>query len=111
VSGARPATVGGHDARRLAAGRIGTHPAANHNAIAEALAFHQGIGIEPRHQESIFRIFERLHGVESYPGTGIGLAIVRKGAERMGGGAGVESAPDTGSGFWVDLPVFREGTP
>ena len=71
----------------------------------------QGIGIEPRHQESIFRIFERLHGVESYPGTGIGLAIVRKGAERMGGRAGVESAPDTGSGFWVDLPAFREGTP
>jgi PAS domain S-box-containing protein len=62
-----------------------------------------GLGIAPEHQERIFRIFERLHGVEAYPGTGIGLAIVKKGVERMGGQAGVESAPGQGSKFWVEL--------
>lgn len=63
-----------------------------------------GIGIAPEHQERIFRVFERLHGVESYPGTGIGLAIVRKGLERMGGRVGVESALGQGSRFWIALP-------
>lgn len=63
-----------------------------------------GIGIAPEHQERIFRVFERLHGAESYPGTGIGLAIVRKGLERMGGQAGVESQLGQGSRFWIALP-------
>jgi PAS domain S-box-containing protein len=62
-----------------------------------------GIGIAPEHQERIFRIFERLHGVETYPGTGIGLAIVRKAVERMGGRVGVESALGQGSRFWMEL--------
>jgi signal transduction histidine kinase len=62
-----------------------------------------GIGIPPEHCERIFRIFERLHGIESYPGTGIGLAIVRKGMDRMGGQAGVESEVGRGSRFWVEL--------
>lgn len=62
-----------------------------------------GIGISPEHHERIFQVFERLHGSEAYPGTGIGLAIVRKGAERMGGSAGVESAPGEGSRFWIEL--------
>jgi signal transduction histidine kinase len=64
-----------------------------------------GIGILPEYHERIFRMFERLHGTDSYPGTGIGLAIVRKGVERMGGRVGVESAPGTGSRFWVELPA------
>ncbi len=63
-----------------------------------------GIGIAPQHQERIFRIFERLHPVDAYPGTGIGLAIVRKGAERMGGSFGLESAVGQGSRFWIELP-------
>ena len=62
-----------------------------------------GIGIAADHVERIFRVFERLHGTESYPGTGIGLAIVRKGAEQMGGQAGVVSEPGSGSRFWVEL--------
>jgi len=62
-----------------------------------------GIGIAPEHQERIFRVFERLHGVEAYPGTGVGLAIVRKGIERMGGRVGVESEVGQGSRFWIEL--------
>ena len=56
------------------------------------------------HQDRIFQVFERLHGVEEYPGTGIGLGVVAKGAMRMGGRYGVESALGEGSRFWVELP-------
>jgi PAS domain S-box-containing protein len=61
-----------------------------------------GIGIAPGHQAQIFRVFVRLHR-EGYPGTGIGLAIVERGVERMGGRAGVESTPGQGSRFWFEL--------
>jgi PAS domain S-box-containing protein len=62
-----------------------------------------GIGIAPEHRTRIFQVFQRLHGLAEYPGTGIGLAIVRRGAERMGGDAGVESGPGKGSRFWIEL--------
>jgi signal transduction histidine kinase len=62
-----------------------------------------GIGIAPQYQEQIFGVFERLHGRDTYPGTGIGLAIVRKGTERLGGRAGIESVLGQGSRFWVEL--------
>jgi light-regulated signal transduction histidine kinase (bacteriophytochrome) len=63
-----------------------------------------GIGIAPEHHERIFRVFERLHRSSDYPGTGIGLAIVRKAMERMGGTSGVESQLGQGSRFWIELP-------
>ena len=63
-----------------------------------------GIGINPEHHQRIFKVFERLHGAESYPGTGIGLAIVRKAIERMGGQTGLESTLGRGSRFWIELP-------
>lgn len=63
-----------------------------------------GIGIAVEQQERIFNIFERLHGLDAYPGTGIGLAIVRKGVERMEGRVGVESQVGQGSCFWIELP-------
>ncbi len=62
-----------------------------------------GIGIKKEHQERIFQVFERLHGVEAYPGTGIGLAIVKKGIERMGGHVGLNSETRRGSTFWIEL--------
>jgi signal transduction histidine kinase len=64
-----------------------------------------GIGIPADDQNRIFRVFERLHGVDSYPGTGLGLAIVRKGVERMGGQVGVESEVGKGSRFWLRLKL------
>ncbi len=62
-----------------------------------------GIGIAPENQEKIFNVFERLHGIETYPGTGIGLAIVKKGMERMGGKVDVESEIGKGSIFTIKL--------
>lgn len=61
-----------------------------------------GIGVAPESQERIFQVFKRLH-TTAYPGTGIGLAIVQRGVERMGGRAGVLSAPGEGSRFWIEL--------
>jgi PAS domain S-box-containing protein len=62
-----------------------------------------GIGIEKGAQAKIFEVFERGHPSAEYEGAGIGLAIVRKAAERMGGDVGVESELGKGSRFWVEL--------
>jgi signal transduction histidine kinase len=62
-----------------------------------------GIGIAPEDQQRIFGMFARIHSEKLYEGTGIGLAIVRKAAERMGGASGVESEPGRGSTFWIQL--------
>jgi signal transduction histidine kinase len=59
--------------------------------------------VEHRADDITHRAFERLHGAQQYPGTGIGLAIVQKGATRLGGAAGVDSDPGVGSRFWVEL--------
>jgi PAS domain S-box-containing protein len=64
----------------------------------------KGIGISAEYQERVFGVFERLHAADSYPGTGIGLAIVRRAVERMGGTVGVESQLGKGSRFYVQLP-------
>jgi signal transduction histidine kinase len=63
-----------------------------------------GIGIPPEYQEKIFNMFQRLHSEEEYPGTGIGLATVRKSVEMMGGKVWLESEVGTGSCFFVSLP-------
>jgi PAS domain S-box-containing protein len=60
-----------------------------------------GIGIEPRYHSKIFEVFQRLHSQNAYPGTGIGLAIVHRALQRIGGDVGVESEPGKGSRFWI----------
>lgn len=63
----------------------------------------RGIGIDPRYQAKLFRIFERVPNKAPYEGTGIGLAIVRKAADKMGGTCGVDSDGTHGSRFWIEL--------
>jgi signal transduction histidine kinase len=64
-----------------------------------------GIGFDMTYQERIFEIFQRLHRAEDYPGTGIGLAIVRKTMERTGGRAWAESSPGQGAVFYLQIPT------
>ncbi len=68
-----------------------------------------GIGIPEEYRDRIFGIFERLHSEDSYPGTGIGLAIVSKAIERMDGRVGFKSEQGSGSTFWVDLRRVEPG--
>jgi signal transduction histidine kinase len=63
-----------------------------------------GIGIDPQYQQQIFRIFQRLHTKREYEGTGIGLAIVQKAAQKLGGAVRIESETGKGSTFFVRLP-------
>ena len=62
-----------------------------------------GIGIAPEHKDRVFQMFGRIHPEKKYEGTGIGLAIVKKAVERMGGTVGYDSEPGKGSRFWLQL--------
>ena len=67
-----------------------------------------GIGIEPRHHEQIFGVFQRLHTREDYKGSGLGLAIVKKAASKLHGSVRLESEVGKGSTFYVALPKTQE---
>jgi PAS domain S-box-containing protein len=68
-----------------------------------------GIGIAPEYLNKIFDMFQRLHSKEEYPGTGIGLAVVRRAMALMGGKVEVESEPGKGSVFVVKFQTTRAG--
>jgi light-regulated signal transduction histidine kinase (bacteriophytochrome) len=64
-----------------------------------------GIGIDSQYHEQIFDIFKRLHTERQYEGTGIGLSIVKRSVQRIGGKLRLESKVGKGSTFYVDLPT------
>jgi hypothetical protein len=88
-----------HNPKRI---EIGWHSAPE-DAV-DIFVCDNGIGIDPKYQQQIFRIFQRLHTEREYEGTGIGLAIVQKAAQRLGGAVRLESEPGKGSTFTLRLP-------
>jgi PAS domain S-box-containing protein len=66
-----------------------------------------GIGIDPRYHEQIFRVFQRLHTTQEYQGTGLGLAIVKKAASKLHASVRIESKTGEGSTFFVALPKIQ----
>jgi two-component system, NtrC family, sensor kinase len=70
-----------------------------------------GIGFKPDYAGRIFGIFQRLHGRNEYPGTGIGLATCRKILERHGGTVRASSQPGEGATFVFTLPIEQTGEP
>jgi PAS domain S-box-containing protein len=76
-----------------------------HNGSVRLWVEDNGIGINPKYQSRLFGMFERVHQDAGYDGNGIGLAIVRKAAEKMGGSVGVKSDGAHGSSFWIELPT------
>ena len=90
--------------------REGVTPKVQISATADAgvmtLVVHDnGIGFDPQYARRIFRVFERLNGRSSYPGTGLGLALCQRIAERHGGTITAESVPGEGSNFTVTMPI------
>ena len=67
-----------------------------------------GIGIDEKYHEDIFKMFRRLHSREEYGGTGIGLAVCKKIMDRHNGQIGVESNPGEGTTFWFTLSPANE---
>lgn len=79
--------------------------AAHHGSRCDLYVRDNGIGIDPRYHDRIFKMFKRLHTHKEFEGTGIGLAIVKKATVKLGGSVRIESAVGSGSTFIVTLPV------
>lgn len=62
-----------------------------------------GVGFDMKYHDRVFEMFQRLHRAEDYAGTGVGLALVRKAMQRMGGRVWAESAPGQGACFFLEL--------
>lgn len=88
------------------------HPKVSVNALDQSdhwlFEIHDnGIGIEERHYNKIFAIFQRLHTRSQYSGTGIGLSVCKKIVERAGGSIWVQSKPGSGSTFYFTIPKIE----
>ena len=82
---------------------------AREGAFGKLSVADNGIGIDPRFQDRIFTIFQRLHERGRYPGSGIGLSIVKKIVERHKGHVRVESDIGRGARFCFTIPEARDG--
>lgn len=67
-----------------------------------------GIGFDMQYHDKIYQVFQRLHLLEEYEGTGIGLSIARRVIERHGGKMWAEAKPDQGASFYMQLPISKE---
>ena len=89
--------------------RVRVHGRLLGDGHCEIIVSDDGIGLEMKHAEHIFKPFQRLHGRFEYEGTGIGLTICQKIADRHGGTISVKSVPDQGAEFRVVIPISQDG--
>jgi len=89
--------------------RIMVYAKQDDERVCQIFVKDNGIGFEQQYEELIFKPFQRLHGRSEYDGTGMGLAICRKIAERHGGSIRAESEPGRGSTFIIRLPLKQDG--
>ncbi|OHE64044.1 MAG: hypothetical protein A2Z99_06590 [Treponema sp. GWB1_62_6] len=71
----------------------------------------RGIGFDQRYAGKLFNLFQRLHGVDQFPGSGIGLAIVKRIVERHGGWVRAEGSPGEGAEFQFSIPILERSQP
>jgi PAS domain S-box-containing protein len=89
----------------------GTPPAPGAEPLCEISVQDNGIGFEEQYAEKIFAVFQRLHGRDEYEGTGVGLAVCRRIAERHHGTIVARGQPGAGATFLVTLPVNQPKPP
>lgn len=101
--------INGFKFNRSPVKRVEIGSAGERDGMCELFVRDNGIGIDPRYHDRIFKMFKRLHTHKEFEGTGIGLAIVRKAIAKLNGTVRVESEPGGGSLFFIALPLAVSG--